>query len=207
VIDQKEAWSIVTLLGPGLLALNTIRSFYPAKKRDFQYDLCNYALLSFLCFIAVDLVRTKYGLSAIQTDSKQFSYGLYLGFLLLVGWLAGLIYSLALYIRYKLGTSIKRLEYILPGYPSTWERINSQATRPWVFVYLDNGFQYSGRIKYWNYDPDSKDQDFYLEDVERVELGAINSRRLSERGWKTYYPVTRGLYINTRNVVSIELFD
>ena len=207
MIDQKEAWSIVTLLGPGLLALNTVRAFYPAKKRDFKYDLCDYVLLSFFCLIVVDLIRSQLDLPAIQADSKQFSSSLYLGLLLLVGWLAGLLYSVLLYLRYKLGTKVKWLEFILPGYLNTWARINSQVTRPWVIVYLNNGAQYSGKITYWNYDPDSADQDFYLEDVERVELGPINATKLSERGWKTYYPVSRGLYLNTRNVVSIELFD
>jgi hypothetical protein len=206
-MDQKEAWSIVTLLGPGLLALNTVRAFYPAKKRDFKYDLCDYVLLSFLCLIVADLIRSWLDWPAFQTGSREFSSSLYLGLLLFVGWLAGLLYSASLYLRYKLGTTIECLEFILPGYLNTWERINSQVTRPWVIVCLSNGAQYSGRILYWNYDPDLADQDFYLEDVERVELGPINAPKLSERGWKSHYPVSRGLYLNTRNVVSIELFD
>jgi hypothetical protein len=203
MISSTQLADYLSLIAPGFIAIEVFRSAYPVKTRNDKSNLYLYVVYSLVAGVVL-------GLAYRLPSTFLFGYGIpskssaFYPFVLLgVGWLVGQACILYYNIRFWLSKRVGVLQGLRPDPQTTWNRLNSDLNDRWAIVFLKDSSVYMGRIRYWNFDPDAKSQDFFLDSASRVD------ERLDMRGkptaWKERYSVSCGIYIDTSDVSRIEL--
>jgi hypothetical protein len=77
-----------------------------------------------------------------------------------------------------------------------WHRINLPNESKWAIVYCLDGAIYFGRVTHMSKNPEINDQDFFLEDAERLD----DNRCFS-------YDCEEGVYFSLKNVSRVEFVE
>lgn len=189
----KDVFVLLLYLLPGFLSLQLKRAKYPAKKlSDIETIIWSVAHTFFIHVILA-------GLSALLSDprlnflaKKSSEIGPAEVFTLMaVGFLWG---SLLIFWHW----SQRKLPIFGEPDPlNIWFKIADLAAREekWAVVRVKEGPVYLGWIKDFSYDPAQENQDFFLSPAHLVDNNLTSLRNLEEGG----------VYLNTRDVISIEL--
>ncbi|MFM2172790.1 MAG: hypothetical protein RLZZ54_717 [Cyanobacteriota bacterium] len=203
MVTAPQISDFIALVAPGFVAVEVFRSAYPAKTRSDKSNLYLYVVYSLICATILSLLSHHSSISSfsLQVPAKGSSFYPFL--LLAVGWLVGQACIFCYWIRHLIPRKCDSLRWLRPDPQSTWNRINDDLDDQWVYVFLKDGSIYVGQIRFWNFDPDSPNQDFFLDRARRVD------ERLDPRGqksakWKERYLVETGVYISTAEVSRIE---
>jgi len=206
MVSASQVSDFIALVAPGFIAVEVFRSAYPVKTRSDKSNLYLYVVYSLICASILSLLSqySSNSLLGLTVPSKGSSF--YPVVLLVVGWLVGqgcIIYYRG---RHQLSKKSRHLSWLRPDPQSTWNRIHNDFEKQWAYVFLKDGSVYLGYIRFWNFDPDSQNQDFFLASARRVDESLdLRGRKSSE--WKERYLIGTGVYISTSEVSRIELHD
>jgi hypothetical protein len=203
MISSSQLADFLSLIAPGFIAIEVFRSEYPIKTRNDKSNLYLYVVYS---LIAGVLLALAYRLPS----SLLFGHGIpskgsvfYPFVLLAVGLLVGHACIQWYRLRFWLSKRAAIFKNLRPDPQTTWNRLNSDLKDRWAIVFLRDGSVYMGLIKYWNFDPDARSQDFFLECASRVDESLDIYEK--PKAWKERYSVSCGVYIDTSEVSRIEL--
>ena len=203
MISSAQLADFLSLIAPGFIAIEVFRSEYPVRTRNDNSNLYLYVVYSLIAGVLLGLAyRLPSNLffgHGIPSKGSIFSPFVLLAVGLLVGQACILYYRL----RFWLSSRAAVFKRLRPDPQTTWNRINSDLKNRWAFVFLKDGSVYLGLIKYWNFDPDARSQDFFLESASRVDED-LNLRG-KPKAWKDRYSVSCGVYIDLSEVSRIEL--
>jgi hypothetical protein len=203
MISSAQLADFLSLIAPGFIAIEVFRAEYPVKTRNDKSNLYLYVVYSLLADVLLALAyRLPPGLffgHGIPSKGSIF----YPLVLLAVGFLVGQACILCYRFRFWLSRRAVVFKGLRPDPQTTWYRINSDLRDRWAIVFLKDGSVYLGLIKYWNFDPDSRSQDFFLESASRVDESL--DMRGKPKAWKDRYFVSCGVYIDLSEVSRIEL--
>jgi hypothetical protein len=204
MISASQASDVVALVAPGFIAIEVFRSAYPVKTRSDKSDVYLYVIYSLVSASLLSLLSHHQPASLLGFSVPSKGTPLYPLVLLAVGWLVGQGCVIYYWSRYQLSKKFRRLAWLRPDPQTTWNRVNQDLSHQWAYIFLKDGSVYLGYIRFWNFDPDSQSQDFFLDNARRVD------ERLDIRGqktpeWTERYLVSTGVYISTSEVSRIEL--
>jgi len=192
-VPFKDVFVLLLYLLPGFLSLQLYRAKYPAKKlSDIEIIIWStfHTFSIHLILIGLGVLISKPWLNFLAKKSAEVgSAGVFT--LLAAGFLWGQVLIFWHWSRRKL------LIFGEPDPLNIWFKIAVLAAREekWALVRVRQGPIYLGWIKEFSYDPSQENQDFYLSPAHVVDRELRSLRNLEDGG----------VYLNTRDVLSIEL--
>jgi hypothetical protein len=204
MVSASQVADFIALVAPGFIAVEVFRSAYPVKTRSDKSNLYLYVVYSLICASILSLLSQHSSISVLGLKVPSRGTAFYPVVLLVVGWLVGQGCIIYYWSRHRLSKTCRHLSWLRPDPQNTWNRINSDFDKQWAYVFLKDGSVYLGYIRFWNFDPDSQTQDFFLGSARRVDESMDIRGRKSPK-WKERYLIGTGVYINTSEVSRIEL--
>lgn len=203
----QNIWDFLTFIVPGFLMLEIYSSLYPARSRSHFIELTSSIIYSTILYVIL-FVMYRYNSTIPFSDwfnigQQDFIDNKILRIVLLIetGVIFGLLIALFRWFKILLLNKCKPAnilkDFLYPDPGSIWAKINGNEDKYWAKVFLDDNSIYFGGITDWTYNPDEKEHDFLLSDVERLD-----------EDLNTIYEIEGlGVYLNTRNVVRIEFLS
>ena len=203
MISTSQLADFLSLVAPGFIAIEVFRSEYPVKTRNDKSNLYLYVVYSLISGVLLALAYRLppvffFGLGIPPRGSIFYPF-----VLLAVGYLVGLACIFYYRLRFWLSKQAAVFNRLRPDPQTTWNRVNSDLKDRWAIVFMEDGSAYLGLIKYWNFDPDARSQDFFLESASRIDESV--DMRGKPKAWKDRYSVSCGVYIDLSEVSRIEL--
>lgn len=192
-VPFKDVFVLLLYLLPGFLSLQLKRAKYPAKKlSDIEIIIWSVVHTFFVHLIlaSLSILLSKPWLNFLAKGSTAI--GPAEVFTLMA---AGLLWGSLLIFWHWSRRKLPIFGELDPL--NIWFKIADLAAREekWALVRVKEGPIYLGWIKEFSYDPAQENQDFYLSPVHLVDNNLTSLRNLEEGG----------VYLNTRDVISIEL--
>jgi len=204
MVSVSQVSGFIALIAPRFIAVEVFRSAYPVKSRSDKSNLYLYVLYSLICASILSSLSRLDPSSLLGSKFPSKGTSLYPLVLLGVGWVVGQACILSYRFRFQLSKKCHLLRWLRPDPQTIWNRINQDMDEQWAYVFLKDGAVYLGYIRFWNFDPDSRSQDFFLDRARRVdECLDFKGRKSSE--WRERYIIDTGVYISTAEVSRIEL--
>ncbi|MBI3920780.1 MAG: hypothetical protein HY318_05120 [Armatimonadetes bacterium] len=189
-MDVTKVFQVLAYVIPGFIGLQWYRAVYPVKKVSdtvivlwsLIHTLIILAAFGFLSWL-LELPQLNYFTRPPETLGWKSA-----ALLILSGFLYGSLLAGLHWARQK-------LSLWTPDPLSIWAKVNLQKEGYWTLVRLkERDLLYFGWISDYTFDPDSDDQDFLLRDARCVD----------ENLQVKYLVAGLGVYLNTRDVISIE---
>ncbi len=191
----KNIVELILYVSPGFIALEVFFWIYPVReRREFRHFTWS-LILGVIIFVGLSWIDRVWLASLLQGDVAEVINTKFIVALFITGAFLGIIFSVIRSLLQWLGDKINWLSFINPGSQAVWVKVNQSKLNEWVIVFLTDGSIYSGWISTYRFDPNSEIQDFLLKDAKRV------GENLNE----IYSVDGLGVYMNTRDVVRIEL--
>ena len=179
---------------PGFIATGIWYSHYPVKERSPLTQLAQTVLAGLIAITGVRWLDGEILNGVLHSSTSGPPDPLFTASILLTGVLLGYIAVWQVAIRSYLSKRVPFLSSLSSPPDSIWQYVNQPTVEDWAVVRLRDGAIYLGWISRYRFNPDAPDQDFLLTEARRVD------DRL-----KVVYPVHGlGVYLNTRDVTSIE---
>ena len=204
MISTSQLADFLSLVAPGFIAIEVFRSEYPVKTRNDKSNLYLYVVYSLISGVLLALAyrlppSSSSGLGS-RPGEAYFTRSFSSPLVILLDWLVSFT------IDYVFGCQSRPqslIGYVLTDPQTTWNRVNSDLKDRWAIVFMKDGSAYLGLRKYWNFDPDARSQDFFLESASRIDESV--DMRGKPKAWKDRYSVSCGVYIDLSEVSRIEL--
>ena len=185
----------IVYIAPGFIATEIFKAFFPAKDRNAFSQLTWSIVWALIIVTFIRVIDSAIlGNNLHSHTSSPLAEIRFIISLILAGVLFGLIGVLQLKARIWLAHNNEFLENLAPGRDSVWLMINDPDVDDWAVVSLSDGSKYLGWIVNYKYDPNEKDQEFLLG----------HARKVDEKLKELYLIDGIGVYLNTRDVISIE---
>lgn len=185
----------IVYIAPGFLATEVYKSYFPGKERSTFAQLAMSIVWASIIVVAVRLIDDNLLRGALHSSTTTpLAETKFIASLLLFGALFGWMAAKQLEARISLGHKYEFLAWLAPVSDSVWKFVNDRDVEDWAVVTLVDGTKYLGWISNYRFDPDESDQDFLLS----------RARRVDDRLAEAYVVDGIGVYLNTRDIVSIE---
>lgn len=194
MIPVENLAEFILYVAPGFIAVEIYRAHFPAKERNTFSEIAQSVIWALVILLAIRFIDEHWLKNWLHSNGDgvpedRFSIALLIG-----GVVFGYLGVFQLRFRGLLSSRFDRIEWISSSPDSIWLKLNASNVKDWVVVYIDDGSSYLGWIKEYQYDPDSKHQDFLLTHAKLVD------DNLNE----IYLVDGMGVYLNTKNVKRIE---
>lgn len=185
----------IVYIAPGFIATEVYKLFFPAKEKKAFSQIAWSIIWALFIVTSLNLIDKIALNNLLHSNTKSpLSEPYYLCSLMLMGVIFGLVGVYQFKARVWLSNSCETLEWLAPERDSIWKIVNDSEVRDWAVVSLANGDKYLGWITNYKFDPDETNQEFLLG----------HARKVDEKINEIYVVDGIGVYLNTRDVISIE---
>jgi hypothetical protein len=185
---------LLSILIPGLVAVELFRAVYPAAPRNWP-GYVGWAVVWGAVAAATAQWFDRTVLDATVAATSNVLTLAAISLLVATGAAAGGVRVMARMLRFWLARRSPALQWLRPDHPPVWVSVNQPYVNDdWAVVFLLDGAIYLGWVAQFGFDPRREEQDFVLQDA----------RRLDEDLGERYHIAGSGVYLNTRAVARIE---